>query len=403
MAEKAWNAGTPLFLVGGPVRDMLLGKPIKDLDLVVQGDAQALAARLASELDGEVVARSQFGTATLKCRGQRLDLVTARRETYPRPGALPKVTPSTIQDDLARRDFAMNAMALPLSGPSRGSLLDPHGGRRDLGLGLIRILHSRSFIDDPTRVLRAIRYEQRLGLSLESETHQRLVEAVEGGAMDTVSGDRLRKELGSMLREALPHRPLRRCGDLGILRAIHSALGDGSCIDRAAAGGRENTPLACLAAISFPLSTRDGESFIRRLRMPSTWAGVVRDTIAARLMLEADRAAGAGTGNSALSPSALSAALDRYSPVALRVNMLLSDRPAATDALSAYLARWRYVKPSLSGKDLIALGMPEGPLVGEVLVELRAARIDGKVATREEEVRLAQSYITSRRPALDRA
>ena len=158
IASEANSLAVPVFLVGGSVRDALLGVAVGDLDIVVEGNAVTLATKVAEALGGQVSSLSQFGTAMLKLSGKRLDLAMARREVYIRPGALPKVEASSIHEDLGRRDFSINAMAIALSGPEAGQLLDQHGGRKDLERGLIRVLHPKSFLDDPTRVLRAVRY-----------------------------------------------------------------------------------------------------------------------------------------------------------------------------------------------------------------------------------------------------
>ncbi len=392
ICAEARSAGLSLYLVGGPVRDLLLERPVKDLDLVVEGDAQALASTVAARLDGRVVARSQFGTATVRLSKQSLDLVTARRETYPRPGALPQVTPSSIEDDLARRDFTINAMALPLTGPARRGLLDPHGGRADLSAGVVRVLHGASFVDDPTRILRAIRYEQRLGYRLDEATEQRLMEALDAGAIDTLSGDRLRKELAAALRESAPHRALRRCAELGVLAAIHPAMGDDSAVAPLAGAGGSFSPLEYLAALCFSSSKEQGTSLAHRLRMPATWKRIVKDTAAVKLDVVPDIA-----GGRAYTRSALYRALEPYAPEALRVNAIMAGDSAVGSALSSYLDDMRYVKPLLRGGDLVSLGFPQGPVVGDALRELKSARLDGLVTTRDDEIKTAQAYLAARR------
>ena len=386
------EAGLRLYLVGGPVRDLLLGRPFHDLDLVVEGDAQSIASAAAARLKGRVASRSRFGTATLRLGEQSLDLVTARRETYPRPGALPQVTPSSIEDDLARRDFTVNAMAVALTGPAKGELLDPHGGRADLSAGLLRVLHDRSFIDDPTRILRAVRYEQRLGYRLEDATEGILVEALAAGAMDTLSGDRLRRELAAMLRESAPHRPLLRCAELGVLEAVHPAMRDASAIPALAEAVGTASPMECLAALVFPSSTEGGASMARRLRMPGAWKRVVEDTGAVRRGVVPDVA-----GSPRRARSALHRLLEPYAPEALRVNAVMAEDPAVRRALESHLDDMRHVKPVLKGGDLVSLGFPQGPLVGYALRELKSARLDGLVTTREDEVEAAREYLASRR------
>ena len=396
IAQEAAAIDMPLYLVGGSVRDMLMGEPVKDLDLVAEGDAPSLASEVSRERSGQVTVYPRFRTATVKLDGQRFDLATAREETYSRAGALPRVTPSTIQADLGRRDFAVNAMAIAVSGPRSGHLLDPFTGEEDLKVGHIRILHPRSFIDDPTRILRAIRYEQRLGFGLERETNRLLLEAVEGGPLDTVSGDRIRRELGLMLDEWRPDLPLLRCAELGVLSAIHPALADGSNMKALAAVGPANTPLEYLAALSYPLDGEQGESLIRRLGMPSRWARVVRDTITLRMETEGDPAARPDDQDPGPSPGPRYRSLDQLCPESVKVNTLLSDSPHVKEMLEVYLTDVRYVKPCLSGRDLISLGASQGPMVGKILRNLRAAKIEGKISTRDEEVQLAESYISGR-------
>ena len=412
IADKASAIDMPLFLVGGSVRDMILhGESlcsdhdsavqskdalVKDLDMVVEGNAALLAFEVAKELSGEVLTYSQFGTATVKVEGQRFDLATARQETYRRPGALPDVTPSSIHADLGRRDFSINAMAIALSGPQMGHIFDRHKGTQDLKLGLIRILHPRSFVDDATRILRAIRYEQRLHFDLEEGTHKLLLEAVEGGMLNTVSGDRIRRELELMLQEKHPHLLLSRCGDLGILRAIYPPLGDGSCVKALEGPSGQDDPLAYLAALSFPLTSQEGEAFIHRLRMPSRWAKIVRDTVAVQMKSGADPTNRPYIGEPGLSPGQLCSFLDQLSPTSIQVYACLSQSRPVRDSLKLYLSEMRHVTPFLSGRDIISLGATQGPLVGEILRELKNARIEGRISTGEEEIQVANEYILTK-------
>src|SRR3954451_22837564 len=162
-------ARQPIYLVGGAVRDLLLGRERADVDLMVEGDATALAA----ELGGANSEHDRFGTVKVDVEGHEVDIAGARTETYEKPGALPTVTPAaSVEEHLARRDFTVNAMAIPLQGEPR--LLDPHGGKSDLEQGLLRVLHDRSFVDDPTRAIRAARYASRFGFRLEPRTERLL-------------------------------------------------------------------------------------------------------------------------------------------------------------------------------------------------------------------------------------
>ena len=355
---QAIQRGAPLYLVGGSVRDLLLGIPPKELDMVAEGDAAGLALAVSRDLEARLVSHPRFGTATIKLNGERHDVAAARRESYPRPGALPRVSPSIIQDDLHRRDFTINAIAVPLTGPDRGRLLDPHQGRSDLEDSLVRVLHSNSFVDDPTRILRAVRYEQRLGLHIENETLGLLSQAVAEGRLESVGADRIRRELSLMLSESHPHRPLARAGELGLLQSIYPGLGNGPAVGQMSCAG-EPDPLVYLAALAYPLTAKEGESFIHRLNMPIQWARAVRDTIAVR-QLEAQ------LSRAGCQPSQVVQLLEGQATAALQAMQVLSTGDATRERVGLYLTHWRYVKPSLNGSQLVALGVPSGPMVGSI-------------------------------------
>ena len=378
----------PLYLVGGAVRDMLLGRAPDDLDLVVEGDAPRLASEAAKEMGGEVLAHSRFGTATLKVNDLRFDLATARSETYPRPGVLPEVQASTLRQDLARRDFSINAMAIALSGEDVGRMVDPLGGEEDLWARLVRVLHDRSFIEDPTRVFRAIRYEQRLGFRLEENTLRLMQEALRRGCLATVTGDRLRHELELMLKEPEPMRALMRARELEVFWRLYPALSDVPYLPLLK-GKPVDEPLVYLAALSYGLNHVRRFGFIYRLNMPSCWERVVTDAVTMRcheLALQRRN----------MPPAELCRLLDPLSPVSLQAGVLLANEGPVKENLERYVNELRDVKPLLNGDDLLLLGVPEGPLVGEVLSMLRQARLEGKAITRHDEVALVREFMASR-------
>jgi tRNA nucleotidyltransferase (CCA-adding enzyme) len=200
----------PIYLVGGAVRDLLLGDPVVDIDLAVEGDGPRAARELAARLDGDVSPHERFGTATVRAGTLAFDLAATRSETYPEPGALPVVAPASLSEDLGRRDFAINAMAAALQGDELGHLLDPHGGCADLDARVVRVLHDRSFVDDPTRLLRAARYEVRLDFRMDEPTEELAREAARRKALATVSGPRIRDELLDLLAEHAAPRGVER-------------------------------------------------------------------------------------------------------------------------------------------------------------------------------------------------
>src|SRR3954469_21580085 len=229
----------PAWLVGGAVRDLMLAGQTVDLDIAIEGDAREVARELAARLDGQAVEHERFGTATVRAGGLMVDLASTRRESYAAPGALPDVEPATLDEDLGRRDFTINAMAASLDAARLGELRDPLGGEADLRDGVIRILHPGSFIDDPTRLLRAIRYEARFGFRMDEQTERLAREAIAADALSTVSGARIRDELLDMLGEsyrpdrarvrtdpAPPAPAVARMRELGLDRALSPLLGD---------------------------------------------------------------------------------------------------------------------------------------------------------------------------------
>jgi tRNA nucleotidyltransferase (CCA-adding enzyme) len=394
--REAHQREESIYLVGGSVRDLLLGRPNFDLDLVLEGDAIALARRLAELSSARLVVHGRFGTATLRGEGWALDLARARSETYARPGALPTVRPGSLADDLARRDFTVNAMALSLSGPDRGELIDPHHGRDDLERRWLRVLHDRSFQDDATRMLRGLRYEARLSFRLAPATLRVLKRDLP--FLDAISGARLRREIGLIFAEEAPEKVLRRCRVLGVLQAIHPALSLDGATASAFARAREPRP-APPTETYFCLLTAGAagemvDSLIERLSLTARTARALRDSLRLRsLVSDLDRPG--------LAPSEAVRLLGPLGASAVAAFALAAPRSLAGRRAERYLREWRYVRPSLKGDDLLELGIPRGPEVGGLLERLRAYRVDGRVRSRREEVAvvLARRAELSRQPA----
>jgi tRNA nucleotidyltransferase (CCA-adding enzyme) len=389
--EVAQARRQSLFLVGGVVRDLLLGRPNLDFDLVVEGDAPRLARQLAKASGEKVLTHPRFGTAKFSRGDFSIDLVTARSETYPRAGALPEVKPGTIGDDLARRDFSINTMAVNLIPASFGQLFDPHEGRSDLEQKLIRILHPGSFIDDATRILRALRYEQRLGFKLEEKTEKLLRQ--HKSMLNTISGDRIRHEVELILEEEKPERILHRAEELGVLQELHPSLkGNGWLAERF----HHVRQLAILPSSSlylslllYHLTEEELERFIARLNIVGGRARILRQM----MWLKAELPALAVPD---LSRSGIYRLLRRYSPQAITACALASDLPAICSRLELYLTDLRYVKLSLDGEDLKEMGVTPGPRLGRMLGALLEAKLDNRVSTREEEEALVRQWIGGR-------
>jgi len=383
----------PLYLVGGCVRDLILRRPVLDLDLLAEGDGPALADRLAADLGGKVTARSQFGTAKLTIGETTLDVASARTETYPQPGALPRVQPGSLVNDLKRRDFAVNAIAVRLSPARFGDVVDPFDGVGDLFARTLRVLHRMSFIDDATRILRGVRYEARLGFLLDVGAEALARRDVRH--LDAISPDRLRHELDRLFHEPEPERCLARAHDLGALSAILPGLAWPSSFSEAVAAARRDapdllSPDAFLLLLSWPLTDEQRAALTRRLKLPAGQADAVRDVSTLRQLLRELSAVGLATSSASSLLRPLHADALRAAALALDAQ---PDYPGARARLLDHLHCWRALRPHLSAVQLLALGVPQGPLVGWFLERLRDHRLDDPDTTVEQERNLVVRWL----------
>ena len=376
----------PAYLVGGAVRDLLRGKGTMDLDVAAEGPADVVARALATRLGGEVEAHERFGTATVRTGELSVDLATSRRERYPRPGALPEVEPAPIEEDLGRRDFSVNAMAAPLDAARRGELLDLHGGRDDLAAAVVRVLHPGSFTDDPTRLLRAIRYEARLGLAMDPDTEALARRAVADRVFDTVSGSRIGAELVLLLAEERVEAALARLVDLGLDGALDPALAvDAGLAARAARAASATGAVPALAALAALVAAApaaladwlDGLGLSADGRRRVARASCSAPSLAATLR---------GAEGAALTASALRELLAREPPEALALALALG---APAEPIARYADVLRFVRLSIDGDDLLSAGVQPSPALGRALAETLRRKLDGQVADRDEELRVA--------------
>jgi tRNA nucleotidyltransferase (CCA-adding enzyme) len=387
ISGQAAKRGQRVYLVGGVVRDMLLDYPNFDLDLVVEGDAVKLAQQVTETRQAKLLAHHRFGTAKLRYENFTLDLATARKETYARPGALPAVTPGTLRDDLIRRDFSINAMAISLAANDYGELIDPYQGRNDLEHRLVRVLHPKSFTDDATRILRGVCYEQRFGFELEPETARLLNRDIP--MLDTISGDRIRHELEHIFEEKRPELVIKRLGDLGVLDRLSPSLrGDGWIAGKFDDARRLKKPnqlpslYFCLLIYSF--SEKDIEQFLARLNIPAKLSRAMRDTLHLKTSLPT-------MDKPSLKPSEIYYLLREYEPVAIQVNAIASESSTIHRHLQLFLTKLRYVRTALDGEELKKLGISAGPEMGKILEVLHKAKLDGEVRTKADEKKLALS------------
>ena len=367
----------PAFLVGGAVRDLLLGARAVDLDVAVEGDAPALASTVADRLGGEAVVHDRFGTATMRAGNLSVDFASTRSETYEAPGALPAVEPAGLDEDLGRRDFTVNAMAVALTGEEAGELRDPHHGVRDLEGGAVRVLHDQSFKDDPTRLLRALRYEARLGFALDPETERLAREGAAG--LGAVSGARVRDELLDLLGEHEAPAAVDRLRDLGLAARLHSKLRpDGDLVAAAQLGSAETGADPVLSALA-ALVCDGAADLVERLGLPAARRDrVVRAAERGRpLAAELSRPR---------RPSELHALLAPEPPEALALALAFG---ASGEVVLTFVSVLRDAHLDIAGDDLLAEGVPESPAVGAALAETLRLKLDGDISTRDEQLRTA--------------
>jgi tRNA nucleotidyltransferase (CCA-adding enzyme) len=370
----------PVHLVGGAVRDLLLGQPVVDVDLAVEGDGPRTARELAARLDGDVSPHERFGTATVRAGTFAFDIAATRSETYPEPGALPVTQPAGLGEDLGRRDFAINAMAAALQGDELGHLHDPHGGSADLEARVVRVLHDRSFIDDPTRLLRAVRYEVRLDFEMDEPTEELAREAARRKALATVSGPRIRDELLDLLGEHAAPRGVARLMELGLLETLGGDLtGDPDLVASAKLGAGETSADPALSALAALASPEPDAAWVESLALRAD----ERDAV-----LRAARKAPqlAKTVRADMPDSAIHALLHCEHPETLALTLAYG---APGGPILRYLADLQGVRLEITGKDLVDAGVPESRALGYALEETLRKKLDGELAGRDEELRYA--------------
>lgn len=415
LIETAEREGVSLLAVGGPVRDLLLGRALHDADLIVEPTLErplasaAMLARAAGLGEAQILAHDRFGTLRVSGGDGTLDLATVRRERYSHPGALPDVAPGTLDEDLRRRDFTVNALAMPLSAAARAGrppVLEAEGGLADLEAGVLRVFHPRSFHDDPTRALRAARLAARLGFRLSRGTRSALRDALRDGAFGGVSGDRLRREIEKIFEEARlgvdPAQALRLASDWHVLAALEpglalprSSLAPLRRLGRAIAqppwpSSRARPYAAGLALWLGPLEAGLRARALRRFAIRGALAERIAAFPKARdaWLRGLARARGRGAIDAVLTGAGEdeSLALYAFAP------------PTARRRVARHMREDRPRRLPVTGDDLLALGLT-GPAVGRALARLRIAFLDGVVKDREDALALARELASRRRAA----
>jgi len=399
--------GVPInaFLVGGFVRDLLLRIENVDLDVVVEGDGIQFAKTLAQKVEGSYKGFPQFHTAVVMFpQGFKVDIASARTEFYELPAALPVVQEGSLRADLYRRDFTFNALAVHLNKPHFGELIDYFGGRRDLDEGIIRVLHNLSFIEDPTRLLRAIRFQQRFQFRMEENTRKLMREAVEKGILNLLSGTRLMNELRLIFEEEHPAVAIQTMAEFDILKFIYPHITYNQTMGRILDNVekviswynllyREPKPklwLIYLMGLFEELSTSDREDGAERLNLPPKERQTLKDypgeitTLINKL-----------TKKREVKPSQIYSVLHRCRLEVLLYTMARAEQEAVKKAISLYLRYLSQVRLHISGDDLLKLGCSPGPLFNKILKKILLAKLDGQVSTPEEELEMAKKLIKS--------
>ena len=398
--ELADRMDVSAYAVGGCVRDLLLGIPNFDLDLVIEGDGIAFARALGKEASARVKTHDRFGTAVMVFPdGFKLDVATARTEYYEYPTALPTVERSSIKKDLYRRDFTINALAIRLNQGQFGELIDFYGGRRDLKEKTIRVLHSLSFVDDPTRVFRAIRFEQRFGFHLGKETLTLIKGAVKMDLFHRLSGHRLLEELILLFSEEEPRKAIGRMAEQDLLRFIHPKLAWSQRLQGLLKGVEDaldwykllyldrkmDAWLVYFMALMDVLPDKAVGETLARLTVPERYAEKIR--------------AGRSNVSSAMNrlsrrpvpqPAEVYHLLEGLSDEALLLLLAKAKSESVKRQVSAYLTTYRHVKPSLTGKDLQTMGLKPGPLFKKILTRLADARLNSEVKSEADERELVK-------------
>ncbi len=395
LGERATSLGMKAYVVGGFVRDLLLGGLNEDLDIVVEGDAVAFLESWVRD-GARVAIHQRFRTGTVIFPdGRKVDVATARREFYEQPVAQPQVSIDSIKHDLYRRDFSINAMALSINEEDWGTLIDYFGGRRDIKDRLLRVLHNLSFVEDPTRAIRGIRLEQRLGLRIEDNTLRLLENCIRGGLLTLLSGVRLRSEIEPLFQEKNVLAQIKRFNSVGFWRAVFP----GVVVDKGAlrATRRLEVFKKRLSRDIPDMGDRQWLFFLMALLTdsPSTVALQVLDRLnlspaerdlITKGLFELGPAEHRLGGRGQKKPSHIFTFLKEYNPITTFYWAAATERWRVRRRILLYLTRLQKVEPMLVGRDLLEMGYQEGPLIGSILSRLQMARLDGEVETREDEI-----------------
>ncbi|ACI21719.1 MULTISPECIES: CBS domain-containing protein [Thermodesulfovibrio] len=402
----AEEMGSGAYLVGGTVRDLLMRRPSPDIDIVVEGDGIAFAHELAKKIDGKVTPHPRFATAKIlkeiKKDGEikrfYIDIATARTEYYESPAALPKVETSSIKKDLYRRDFTINALAVKLNTKDFGLLIDFFGGQRDIKDKKIRVLHNLSFVEDPTRAIRAIRFSEKLGFKISKHTENLIKLAVKMNIFEKLKGPRLYEELILLLKETLPHHSIKRLGDYGLLKLIHPAIEERTIYNDLAKAyetiqGIEllflkeeyRKEFIYLMVILWNLNLSEREELLHRICAP---VNIKRELI--ENISSAQKALQLFTAENSQEFNVQIYNLLKPLNIETIILMMIYAKEWQKKAIFNYLTKLKDIKPLITGEDLKKLGIQPGPVYRKILESILREKLQGRLLSKEEEIEFAK-------------
>ncbi len=369
------------YLVGGAVRDIILGKTPKDLDFVVDKKAENISSEIALELNGEVLSNSEFGTSKLSVKKSIYDIANARSETYAHPGALPKVTRNSIDKDLWRRDFSINSVAIQLTQDEDWQILDPTDGLTDISHGTIRVLHNKSFVDDPTRIFRAVKYSIRFGFSIDEKTEKLIGNCIKSNYINKISGNRILSEVSQILEENNFKTNIQLLSSLGILSSIHPKLkiGDALLDKLTKLNNDTKEDKSKLLTLFFSdINPENIDGICQRLDVNPKTVKILHG-------IQTIKQNTKSLSKTKIINSELMMLLDKLDIESISSIQLISKNESLRKNLSNFLDKLRFIKPKIAAKEIISLGITPGPQIGNLLADIRFAVADGILKTVNEE------------------
>lgn len=391
VGHLADKKGLAVYLVGGVVRDLILSREIKDLDFVVEGDAIKFAQAIALEKKYKITAYHQFGTATVFWKNDlEIDFVSARKEKYEYAGALPKVEMASLRDDLFRRDFTINTLCLSMNKKSWGKLIDVYGGLNDLESKSICVLHEKSFLDDPTRILRAVRFSQRLNFRIESKTLGLIKRAVHQHALHEVKRPRLFQELKKNFSEKNSKSQIQTLHKIKILSAIHRRfkvdVAKLAAIDTFFKNNPDEKWLFIFMSLVSTFTSKELGEFLKIIQLNKIDQKSVSQSLEVHRVLTA-------LNKHLINRSEIYMILNSFAPETVRYFYLCAKTVRQKNRIRCYLERDRFKQTSIDGDDLKRIGFSDGKEIKKVLMIILSQKINGLIKSTSDEFRLARKYL----------